>query len=87
MLALSLSSARERWVAGRTPALPTGRLRRIRSAPRGPAQRTVTVLYLMYEEGFKWWSLGSASAVAFVLFVIMFAITLLQMHVSKKAQA
>ncbi len=53
----------------------------------GPAQRTVTVLYLMYEEGFKWWSLGSASAVAFVLFVIMFAITLLQMHVSKRAQA
>lgn len=49
----------------------------------GPAQRTVTVLYLMYEEGFKWWSLGSASAVAFVLFVIMFAITLLQLRVSK----
>jgi multiple sugar transport system permease protein len=52
----------------------------------GPAQRTVTVLYLMYEEGFKWWSLGSASAVAFVLFVIMFAVTLLQAWVSKKAQ-
>ncbi|MBL8308255.1 MAG: sugar ABC transporter permease [Rubrivivax sp.] len=51
----------------------------------GPAQRTVTVLYLMYEEGFKWWSLGSASAVAFVLFVIMFAITLLQMRVSRSA--
>ncbi len=53
----------------------------------GPAQRTVTVLYLMYEDGFKWWSLGSASAVAFVLFVIMFAITLLQLHVSRRAQA
>jgi multiple sugar transport system permease protein len=53
----------------------------------GPAQRTVTVLYLMYEEGFKWWSLGSASAVAFVLFVIMFAITLVQMRVSRGAQA
>ena len=51
----------------------------------GPAQRTVTVLYLMYEEGFKWWSLGSASAVAFVLFLIMFAITLLQMRVSRRA--
>ena len=49
----------------------------------GPAQRTVTVLYLMYEEGFKWWSLGSASAVAFVLFVIMFAITLVQLRVSR----
>lgn len=53
----------------------------------GPAQRTVTVLYLMYEDGFKWWSLGSASAVAFVLFVIMFAITMLQLYVSKRAQA
>jgi multiple sugar transport system permease protein len=53
----------------------------------GPAQRTVTVLYLMYEQGFKWWSLGSASAVAFVLFVIMFAITLLQLHVAKRAEA
>jgi ABC-type sugar transport system permease subunit len=37
----------------------------------GPAQRTVTVLYFMYEEGFRWWSLGSACAVAFVLFVFM----------------
>jgi multiple sugar transport system permease protein len=49
----------------------------------GPAQRTVTVLYLMYEEGFKWWNLGSASAVAFVLFVIMFAIAMLQLRVSR----
>jgi multiple sugar transport system permease protein len=53
----------------------------------GPAQRTVTVLYLMYEEGFKWWSLGSASAVAFVLFVIMFGVTLLQLWASKRAAA
>jgi multiple sugar transport system permease protein len=53
----------------------------------GPAQRTVTVLYLMYEEGFKWWSLGSASAVAFVLFAIMFALTLLQMRLARRMQA
>jgi multiple sugar transport system permease protein len=53
----------------------------------GPAQRTVTVLYFMYEEGFKWWSLGSASAVAFVLFVFMFAFTLLQMRVSRSMNA
>jgi len=33
------------------------------------------VLYLMYEEGFKWWNLGNASAVAFLLFVLMSAIT------------
>lgn len=53
----------------------------------GPAQRTVTVLYLMYEDGFKWWNLGSASAVAFVLFVIMLGVTGLQMRVSRRAEA
>ncbi len=53
----------------------------------GPAQRTVTVLYLMYEDGFKWWNLGSASAVAFVLFVIMLAVTWLQMRVARRAEA
>jgi multiple sugar transport system permease protein len=53
----------------------------------GPAQRTITVLYFMYDEGFKWWSLGSASAVAFVLFVIMFAVTLLQLRAARYAEA
>jgi multiple sugar transport system permease protein len=53
----------------------------------GPAQRTVTVLYFMYEEGFKWWSLGSASAVAFVLFAFMFVFTLAQMRVAKMTEA
>lgn len=41
----------------------------------GPLQSTVSVLYLMYEEGFRWWNLGFASAVAFVLFAIIFAIS------------
>jgi multiple sugar transport system permease protein len=50
----------------------------------GPAQSTVTVLYFMYEEGFKWWNLGSASAVAFILFLCIFAVTLLQLWVSRR---
>ena len=50
----------------------------------GPAQSTVTVLYFMYEEGFKWWNLGSASAVAFVLFLCIFAVTLLQLWASRR---
>lgn len=41
----------------------------------GPLQSTISVLYLMYNEGFKWWNLGSASAIAFLLFAIMFAVT------------
>ncbi len=43
----------------------------------GPLQSTVSVLYLMYNEGFKWWNMGTASAVAFLLFLVMFAATAL----------
>jgi multiple sugar transport system permease protein len=41
----------------------------------GPLQSTVSVLYLMYSDAFKWWNLGVASAEAFVLFLLMFAVT------------
>ncbi len=51
----------------------------------GPAERTVTVLYLMYENGFKWWSLGSASSVAFVLFLFMLGFSLLQGRLTRSA--
>ncbi|MBN2972960.1 sugar ABC transporter permease [Roseomonas aeriglobus] len=50
----------------------------------GPAQSTVTILYFMYEEGFKWWNLGAGSAVAFILFVLILAVTLLQITVSRR---
>jgi multiple sugar transport system permease protein len=53
----------------------------------GPVQSTVSVLYFMYEQGFKWWNLGVASAVAFVLFAIMFTITLLQLRVARGIDA
>ncbi|NHZ90026.1 ABC transporter permease subunit [Massilia sp. CCM 8733] len=48
----------------------------------GPLQSTVSVLYFMYEQGFKWWNLGSATAVAFILFLLMFGVTMLQMRVA-----
>jgi multiple sugar transport system permease protein len=38
----------------------------------------------MYEQGFRWWNLGFASAIAFVLFLIMFALTLVQLKVSER---
>jgi multiple sugar transport system permease protein len=49
----------------------------------GPAQSTTSVLYFMFEEGFKWWNLGFASAVAFTLFAIMLAGTLVQIAVMR----
>jgi len=50
----------------------------------GPLQSTVSVLYFMYEEGFKWWNLGSASAVAFVLFLIILAVTVVPLRVLRR---
>jgi multiple sugar transport system permease protein len=45
----------------------------------GPLRSTVTVVMLMYEQGFRWWKMGYASAVAFILFAIMMVVTLIQM--------
>ena len=51
----------------------------------GPLQSTLSVLYFMYEEGFKWWNLGNASAVAFLLFLLIFAVTLLQARHARRS--
>ena len=53
----------------------------------GPAKSTVTVLYFMFEEGFKWWNLGSGAAVAFILFLCIFVTTLIQMRIARRAGA
>ena len=50
----------------------------------GPARSTVSVLYFMYEQGFKWWNLGMASAVAFLLFALMLAVSLVQLAVARR---
>ncbi|ABF52739.1 binding-protein-dependent transport systems inner membrane component [Sphingopyxis alaskensis RB2256] len=53
----------------------------------GPAQSTVTILYFMYEEGFKWWNLGSGAAVAFLLFLCILAVTLAQLRLARRSGA
>lgn len=49
-----------------------------------PLQSTVSVLYFMFEEGFKWWNLGRASAVAFLLFAIVVAVTTLMLRLGRR---
>ncbi|HUT24600.1 MAG TPA: sugar ABC transporter permease [Sumerlaeia bacterium] len=44
----------------------------------GPSKSTSTLVYFLYEEGFQSWRLGYASAIAYILFVIILAMTLLQ---------
>jgi multiple sugar transport system permease protein len=40
----------------------------------------------MYEQGFKWWDLGSASAVAFLLFLMILAVTAMHVRFARGAE-
>jgi len=53
----------------------------------GPLQSTTSVLYLMYDDGFKWWNFGVASAVAFALFGIILAVTMLLLRLTRRGAA
>jgi multiple sugar transport system permease protein len=51
----------------------------------GPGDATTSVVLLLYEEGFRWWNLGQAAAIAFVLFAIIGAATALQLRAGREA--
>ena len=50
----------------------------------GPLRSTTSVVLLMYEEGFRWWRMGNAAAIAFVLFVVILLATLVQFRLQKE---
>ncbi|WP_375391996.1 carbohydrate ABC transporter permease [uncultured Sphingomonas sp.] len=50
----------------------------------GPAESTVTVLYFMFEQGFTWWNLGVASAVAVILSAAILVVTALQARLGRR---
>ncbi|HMM66360.1 MAG TPA: sugar ABC transporter permease [Dokdonella sp.] len=52
----------------------------------GPLQSTTSVLYFMFEEGFRWWNLGRASAVAFLLFVLILGVTALMLRFGRRGE-
>jgi multiple sugar transport system permease protein len=52
----------------------------------GPLKSTLSMVLYMYEEGFRWWRLGSAAAIAFVLFAVILVCTLLQLRVQRETR-
>lgn len=50
----------------------------------GPANSTLSVALLMFQEGFRWWNLGYAAAVAFTLFLIILTGTVLQLRLRRR---
>ncbi|HEY8517309.1 MAG TPA: sugar ABC transporter permease [Candidatus Binatia bacterium] len=50
----------------------------------GPGDATLSVVLLMYREGFRWWNLGYATATAFVLFAIILFLTLVALAIRNR---
>ena len=53
----------------------------------GPAHSTLSIVLLMYQEGFRWWNMGYAAAVAFVLFAIILSLTVVAMRLRSREAA
>lgn len=53
----------------------------------GPLRSTTSIVLLMYEEGFRWWRMGYAAALAFVLFAVILIATWLQTLLRRKEPA
>jgi len=49
----------------------------------GPVNKTLSAVMLMYQQGFKWWRMGYAAAIAFLLFLVIGAATVLQMRLQE----
>ena len=50
----------------------------------GPLKSTTSLVLFMYEEGFRWWRLGVAAAIAFLLFLLLSAWTLVQLWLERR---
>jgi multiple sugar transport system permease protein len=50
----------------------------------GPLRATTSVVLMMYEEGFRWWRMGVAAAIAFLLLLVTLVGTLVQMWLQRR---
>ena len=50
----------------------------------GPGIATTTIVMYIYDQGFRYFQMGYAAAIAWVLFIIIFLITLAQMQYQKR---
>jgi len=51
----------------------------------GPLHATLSLVLFMYQEGFRWWHMGFAAAVSFVLFVLTLLGTVAQLRLRREA--
>lgn len=49
----------------------------------GPAKATQTVSYLIYQNAFNYWKMGYASAMAYIMFIIILIVSIVQLYLSR----
>jgi multiple sugar transport system permease protein len=52
-----------------------------------PLNATLSVGLLMYKNGFRWWSMGYAASIAFILFLVVLCLTAVQFWIQKRQEA
>ncbi|MDP2208821.1 MAG: sugar ABC transporter permease [Bacteroidota bacterium] len=52
----------------------------------GPLNSTLSIVLLMYQQGFRWWNMGYSASLAFVLFVIILIGSLVQFKLQKRGE-
>jgi multiple sugar transport system permease protein len=53
----------------------------------GPLNATLSIVLYLYQQGFRWWRMGYASAIAFILFIIVFFFAMIQLSLRKRGEA
>jgi multiple sugar transport system permease protein len=51
----------------------------------GPLNSTLSIVLYMYQQGFRWWSMGYSAALAFVLFAFILAGSVVQSRLQKRS--
>jgi multiple sugar transport system permease protein len=50
----------------------------------GPLNSTLSLVLLMYQQGFRWWNMGYSAALAFVLFAFILVASVVQARIRKR---
>ncbi|MGZ8796440.1 MAG: carbohydrate ABC transporter permease [Thermoanaerobaculia bacterium] len=53
----------------------------------GPLNSTLSIVMLMYREGFRWWNMGYAASIAAILFALVVGGTAIQAYVRRRRAA
>jgi multiple sugar transport system permease protein len=53
----------------------------------GPLNATLSVGLLMYKQGFRWWNMGYAAGIAFILFLLILAASAIQFALQRRREA